>query len=85
MVASAAAAGDASVAVQEISQKVESTSETLIQKSADGASATHEGLKRLEELTWESTFVDELPGDPVEDNHVRIVSHFSRRAINESA
>ncbi|CAI5489105.1 unnamed protein product [Closterium sp. Naga37s-1] len=74
-VASAAAAGDGGTAAS--SQVKEVPAGAAISGAKTGVAAAagrgNVGVRRLEELEWESTFVDKLPGDPVEENHVRIV------------
>ncbi|CAI5975991.1 unnamed protein product [Closterium sp. NIES-65] len=72
-VASAAAAGDGGAAAS--SQVKEVPAGAAISGAKTGVAAVagrgNVGVRRLEELEWESTFVDKLPGDPVEENHVR--------------
>ncbi|CAI5972201.1 unnamed protein product [Closterium sp. NIES-64] len=74
-VASATAAGDGGAAAS--SQVKEVPAGAAISGAKTGVAAAagrgNVGVRRLEELEWESTFVDKLPGDPVEENHVRIV------------
>ncbi|CAI5461035.1 unnamed protein product [Closterium sp. Yama58-4] len=74
-VAAAAAAGDGGAVAS--SQVKEAPADAANAGAKAGLAAAagrgNAGVRRLEELEWESTFVDKLPGDPVEENHVRIV------------
>ncbi|CAI7789920.1 unnamed protein product [Closterium sp. NIES-53] len=74
-VAAAAAAGDGGAAAS--SQVKEAPADAAMAGAKARVAAASgrgiAGVRRLEELEWESTFVDKLPGDPVEENHVRIV------------
>lgn len=59
-------------------QVAQSPAEAATAPATEEADATanglpHQHLRKLEELTWENTFVDELPGDTNTENNVRIV------------
>ncbi|CAI5476711.1 unnamed protein product [Closterium sp. Yama58-4] len=73
-VAAAAAAGDGGAAASSQVTEPPTGAKTGVEAAAGAVTGGGKaGLRRLEELEWESTFVDKLPGDPVEENHVRIV------------
>ncbi|GJP41952.1 hypothetical protein CLOM_g1565 [Closterium sp. NIES-68] len=79
--AAAAAAGDGGAATSSKLMEAPPADVAIAGAKTGGAAAagavTRGGgkarLRRLEELEWENSFVDKLPGDPVEENHVRIV------------
>ncbi|CAI5510640.1 unnamed protein product [Closterium sp. Naga37s-1] len=70
-VAAAAAAGDGGAAASSQVTEAPTGAKTGVAAAAGAVTGGGKAVRRLEELEWESTFVDKLPGDPVEENHVR--------------